>query len=77
MSRAFVIAMSKPNIDSVIWSDLYDHPGSYLPLGGLIDAAGRTKPALSRLVNMRKQLKKPLGKRKKSTKSIVSEALDA
>lgn len=77
VSRAFVIAMSKPNIESVIWSDLYDHDGSYLPLGGLVDATGRSKPALSRLVNLRKQLKKPLGKRGKSPKSIVSEALDA
>lgn len=76
VSRAFVIAMSKPYIESVIWSDLYDHEGSYLPLGGLVDANGRTKPALARLVNMRKQLKKPLGKRKKTVKNMISEATD-
>jgi GH35 family endo-1,4-beta-xylanase len=61
VSRLFAIAMSKPFVESVFWSDLYDHADADLPGGGLIDEAGKPKPALARLVAARKRLRKPLG----------------
>ena len=61
VSRVFAIAMSKPYVETVVWSDLVDHPEAVLPGGGLVSATGKPKPVLQRLVNMRKRLRKPLG----------------
>lgn len=61
ISRMFAIALSKPYVESIFWSDLYDHAGALLPDGGLIDDSGHPKPALSRLVGMRRRLRRPLG----------------
>lgn len=60
-SRMFTIALSKPQVETVFWTDIYDHPGSELAHGGLLDPAGRPKPALRRLVGMRRRLRRPLG----------------
>jgi len=60
-SRMFAIAMSKPYVESIFWTDLYDHPDAVLPGAGLITDAGQPKPALARLVGARKRLRKPLG----------------
>ena len=77
VSRAFSIAMSKPFVESVIWSDLYDHPSSDLPGAGLVDASGRTKPALQRLVGMRKRLRKPLGPPRRLSHRVSTGSADA
>ena len=60
-SRLFTIALGKPQIETIVWTDLYDHPGAELPRGGLLDEAGRPKPALTRLLGMRRRLRRPLG----------------
>ena len=65
MSRVFAVAMSKPLVESVVWSDLYDHPRADLPGGGLVSDTGGPKPVLQRLINTRKRLRKPLGPLKK------------
>lgn len=61
MSRVFAMAMSKPNVETVVWTDLYDHQRATLPHGGLVTDDGRRKPVLQRLINTRKRLRKPLG----------------
>jgi GH35 family endo-1,4-beta-xylanase len=61
MSRVFAVVMSKPFIETVVWTDLYDHAQADLPSGGLVGADGRAKPVLHRLINTRKRLRKPLG----------------
>lgn len=61
VSRVFGIALSKPQVETIFWTDVYDHPDADLPFGGLIDEAGRPKPALRRLVGMRRRLRRPLG----------------
>lgn len=50
MDHAALIAMSKPQVKSVCWQSLFDTPdGPDMPLGGLVTADGRPKPALKRL----------------------------
>ena len=66
MSRVFAVAMSKPFVETLIWTDLYDNPSADLPTAGLVNDAGQAKPVLSRLVNTRKRLRKPLGPLKNS-----------
>ena len=61
MSKVFAIAMSKPFVELVVWTDLYDHPRAELPKGGLVSDTGRAKPVLQQLVTTRKKLRKPLG----------------
>lgn len=76
ISRAFAICMSKPFVESLFWTDLFDHPMAELAGGGLISDTGKAKPALTRLVNVRKHLRKPLGPLKlpnKATRSAGAE----
>ncbi len=61
MSRVFAMAMSKPFVETLVWTELYDHHGSDLPSAGLVSDTGHAKPVLRRLVNTRKRLRKPLG----------------
>ena len=61
VSRLFAICMSKPFVESIFWTDLFDHPLADLPAAGLITDTGKPKPALARLVSLRKHLRKPLG----------------
>jgi GH35 family endo-1,4-beta-xylanase len=61
MSRVFAVAISKPFIETLVWTDLYDHPHADLPAGGLLSNSGRAKPVLRRLINTRRRLRKPLG----------------
>jgi hypothetical protein len=63
-ARVFAMAMSKPFVESIFWSELYDRPDAGVPTAGLITDDGKTKPALGKLVAMRKRLRKPLGKLK-------------
>ncbi|MBL6997659.1 MAG: endo-1,4-beta-xylanase [Phycisphaerales bacterium] len=72
-SQMFAIAMSKPFVDSVIWTDLYDYKTMKLPTAGLISLKGKPRAVLDKLLAMRKRLSKPLGplnlpKRKDATK---------
>lgn len=59
--RVFSIALSKPFVETVIWADLCDHADAAIPGGGLVAENGEAKPALARLVGLRKRLRKPLG----------------
>jgi hypothetical protein len=69
VGRMFAMAMSKPFVESVFWTDLYDHDDAQLPAGGLLHAGGQPKPAFSRLIGMRKRLRKPLGPLKLPTRA--------
>jgi GH35 family endo-1,4-beta-xylanase len=60
-TRLFSIAMSKPYVESIFWAELYDHDDAVPPAVGLIDEEGRAKPALQKLVSVRRRLRKPLG----------------
>lgn len=61
ISRAFAVCMSKPYVESVFWADLFDHSHARLRSAGLISEAGKPKPALQRLISVRRHLRKPLG----------------
>lgn len=60
-SRIFAVALSKPQVETILWTDIFDHPGAELLHGGLLDPSGRPKPALRSLVGMRRRLRRPLG----------------
>jgi hypothetical protein len=55
------IALSKPFVDAVIWTDLYDYKTMKLPTAGYISIKGKPRPVLKRVLAMRKLLRKPLG----------------
>lgn len=74
VARMFAIAMSKPFVESLFWNDLFDHAQAELPAGGLITDAGKPKPALARLVSLRKHLRKPLGPLKLPAKATAEDA---
>lgn len=58
MDHAMLVALSKPLVKSVCWQALYDTPdGPEMPLGGLVSADGRAKPALKRLAEIRAGLR--------------------
>lgn len=61
IGRLFSVAMSKPAVETVFWSELYDHPGMSVAGAGLLDEKGRPRAALRKLVGMRRRLRKPLG----------------
>ena len=73
VARMFSIAMSKPFVESVFWADLVDHRDADVPHSGLIDADGQAKPALARLLGMRRRLRKPLGPMRATEKSITHD----
>lgn len=60
-SQMIAIALSKPFIDSVIWTDLYDYKTMKLPTAGFISIKGKPRSVMSKLFSMRKRLNKPLG----------------
>lgn len=60
-SRMFGIALSKPHVETINWNDLFDHDRSDLTEAGLINDAGHAKPALNKLIGLRRRLRKPLG----------------
>ncbi len=60
-SSMLAIALSKPFVDSVIWTDLYDHRKMELPTAGFISRKGKPRPVLNKMLTMRKRLRKPLG----------------
>lgn len=60
-SQMFAIALSKPFVDSVIWTDLYDYKTMNLPTSGFISLKGKPRAVLSKILSMRKRLNTPLG----------------
>jgi hypothetical protein len=61
ISRVFGIALSKPFVESIFWTDLFDHLDADVVGCGLINDKGQPKPSLQRLVGLRRGLRKPLG----------------
>jgi hypothetical protein len=61
VTRMFALALSKPYVESLFWTDLYDHAAAELPHAALISPRGKAKPAMQRLISLRRRLRKPLG----------------
>jgi len=77
ISRMFGVCLSKPFVETLFWTDLYDHPHADLPGAGLITDTGKPKAALQRLVSLRRHLRKPLGPLKLPAKAVASDMNDA
>ncbi len=60
----FFIALSKPFVESVIWTDLFDHDNPQLKTAAMVSKQGKPRQLLNRLVGMRRKLRQPLGERK-------------
>ncbi len=60
-TRMITIGLSKPFVDSVIWTDLFDYKKMDLPTAGFVSINGKPKSVMSRMFSMNKRLKKPLG----------------
>jgi hypothetical protein len=58
---AIGIMLSKPHVESVIWTDLFDHDLTRPPHAGLITEEGGVKEVLKRLISLRRRLSTPLG----------------
>jgi GH35 family endo-1,4-beta-xylanase len=61
IAKLFPLAMSKPFIESIFWGELYDHDRAIVGAGGMICEDGKTKPSLTKLLGLRRRLRKPLG----------------
>ena len=61
VSRLMPLALSRPYIESIFWTDLYDHESTLPVCSGLLNAQGKPKPALQRMLALRKRLREPLG----------------
>ena len=57
----FAICLSKPFVNSVIWTDLYDHKQMILPTAAFISRKGKPRAVLNKMLSMRRRLLKPLG----------------
>ena len=55
------LCLSRRYVQSVIWSDLYDHPRSLVEHGGMVDAQGGARPVLAHWSKLRSKFSKPLG----------------
>ena len=60
-NRAVPMLLSKPHIESIIWTDLFDHEDTCPQSAGLISDRGSAKQILKQLVSWRRVLSKPLG----------------
>lgn len=67
LEAVFQIALSKPQVEAVAWGELVDHPGTQLPLSGLIGEDHQPKQAFRRLVNFRRSLGSGSGSRRATT----------
>jgi GH35 family endo-1,4-beta-xylanase len=76
ISRVFAVALSKPFVESIFWTDLFDHQQSELPTAGLISDSGQPKPALQKLVSLRRHLRKPLGPLKLPSRAAATVSGD-
>jgi hypothetical protein len=50
------IALSKPFVESVSWTDLMDHPEIEMPLGGLVNESLQPKASFKRMATFRRHL---------------------
>ncbi|TVQ64770.1 MAG: hypothetical protein EA379_00820 [Phycisphaerales bacterium] len=61
LMHALTIALGKPYVQSVAWSDLYDSPPGAdcddMPGAGLISGEGRAKPAMHRMAQIRRAMR--------------------
>jgi hypothetical protein len=63
----YLIALSKPFVESVTWKDLVDPPvaptaaGGRMPTGGLLKSDGSPKPAFNTLIKIRQELRRREG----------------
>ncbi|MCH7572803.1 MAG: hypothetical protein IH891_07810 [Planctomycetes bacterium] len=64
ITQVFALAMSKPFVESIFWTDLVDHEDARFNGAGLINSTGQLKPAFTRFRDLRRRLRKPLGKLK-------------
>jgi|GEM_PF-303576 len=60
-TRMITIGLSKPFVDSVIWTDLFDYKKMDLPTAGFVSINGKPRSVMNRMFSMNKRLKKPLG----------------
>lgn len=60
-TRVMAIALSKPHISSVIWTDLYDHHDTQPPTAGMLDDQGNARQVIKNVVGLRRRLSKPFG----------------
>jgi len=67
-SRLFAVCLSKPFVESLFWSDLYDHGDAELACGALVSDSGHLKPAGHKLIKVRRRFRRPLGELKASAK---------
>ncbi|MHC4976177.1 MAG: endo-1,4-beta-xylanase [Planctomycetota bacterium] len=57
MTRAIEISLAKNYVTSISWQDLYDcGESAHMPFGGLVSSEGKPKLALTRMLEIRKQL---------------------
>ncbi len=56
LEAMFHVALSKPFVESVAWSDAVDHSGIELPLSGLVSEDLQPKSSFRRLINFRRSL---------------------
>lgn len=56
------LLLSKPFVEAVVWSDLYDHEQTLPPGSGLLTNGGQPKPVLKKMASLRQRLTRPLGK---------------
>ena len=55
------LCLSRRYVQTVIWSDLYDHPRSLVEYGGMVDSDGNPRPVLANWAKLRSKFSKPLG----------------
>ena len=60
-ARLMPLALSRPYIESIFWTDLYDHDSTTPVCAGLLNAQGKPKQALQKVLSLRKRLREPLG----------------
>ncbi len=62
VGQVLPMLLSKPFVEAVVWSDLYDHDATMPQGSGLLTDAGQPKPVLKKFATLRQRLLKPLGK---------------
>ena len=65
-AKAIPLLLSKPRVESVIWTDLYDHEETRPPGAGLISERGGAKQVFKVVAQIRRHLSKPLQPAKES-----------
>ena len=60
-ARVIPMLLSKPNVESVVWTDLFDHEETRPPTAGLLTDRGEARPVMKQVVALRRMLSKPFG----------------